>query len=445
MSASNPTSTCRLASPASTWPLSTTPASKLRDSCHACAVSKVKCHREKPSCSRCVKRGTVCEYVTTRRGGRKKSMAAQKDVTGSDKASPRYPVTADTSHLTQPSPLARSTESHTTTVDFMQPEGSDNHPSPQLDISTDLNFNLFTNLFSPEEQSLSPLLTDLLTDSGGFDIPFAIPETFGVDTSSDISLFGPSVEVSSTAPGTASKEFTLTTATSTHGGTTVATSNSDAQCWQPPRPEEKSCCSCLARALGLMKTLFPDSTTSADDTSPTVQSIIDNNKQVLEATSAMMQCSCSNDGYLLAITSLIISKVLGWYDTAARRMSLAPSDRDRSAASSSLATPTSNKSQETPGSVVVSGYCLDGEDHDRMKAQLVLGELHRVQSLVNQLGTKLKLLAERKRGDTPGPGGYMELEKMPSISAMVVDQVGTDLRNRLQWLSKHIIQGLNRE
>ncbi|RYP72747.1 hypothetical protein DL770_007924 [Monosporascus sp. CRB-9-2] len=43
---------------------------KLRDSCHACASSKVKCHKEKPTCSRCSKRGITCEYFVIRRGGR---------------------------------------------------------------------------------------------------------------------------------------------------------------------------------------------------------------------------------------------------------------------------------------------------------------------------------------------------------------------------------------
>ncbi|KAI0128186.1 aflatoxin regulatory protein-domain-containing protein [Hypoxylon sp. NC0597] len=447
MSASNTISdSCRLASPAPTWPLATTPPSKLRDSCHACAVSKVKCHREKPSCSRCVKRGTVCAYVTTRRGGRKKSVVTQKDATGSDKASPRYLGIVNTSQPTQPSQLESSAESTATNIEFMQPEGLENHPSPQFDIPADLNFTLFTNLFGPEEHSLSPLLTDLLTDSGSFDIPSNVQETSATDAFSDTSLFGPSaVEDSSTAPDTTSEGFASTIAVLNHPGNAVATSNGEPRCWQDSQSEEKSCCSCLARALGLMRSLFPNETTSGDGTPPTVQSIIENNKQVLEATSAMMQCSCSDDGYLLAITSLIISKVLGWYHTAARKMSIPPSNHDKSLASSSWPTPSSNKSQETTGSVVVGGYCLDGEDQDRMKAQLVLGELHRVQSLVNQLGIKLRLLAEKKRDVTSGAGGYMEVEKMPSISALVVDQVGTDLRNRLQWLSKNIIQRLNRE
>ncbi|KAL2138956.1 hypothetical protein VTI28DRAFT_5996 [Corynascus sepedonium] len=46
--------------------------SKIRDSCHACAVSKVKCPKEKPTCSRCESRGTTCQYFLTRRPGRRR-------------------------------------------------------------------------------------------------------------------------------------------------------------------------------------------------------------------------------------------------------------------------------------------------------------------------------------------------------------------------------------
>lgn len=44
---------------------------KLRETCHACACSKLRCSKEKPACSRCAKRGFTCTYVTAKRSGRK--------------------------------------------------------------------------------------------------------------------------------------------------------------------------------------------------------------------------------------------------------------------------------------------------------------------------------------------------------------------------------------
>ncbi|EMF17167.1 uncharacterized protein SEPMUDRAFT_34261, partial [Sphaerulina musiva SO2202] len=40
---------------------------KLRDSCEICASAKVRCSKEKPSCSRCINRGLKCEYGLSRR------------------------------------------------------------------------------------------------------------------------------------------------------------------------------------------------------------------------------------------------------------------------------------------------------------------------------------------------------------------------------------------
>ena len=44
---------------------------KLRNSCHICASSKLKCSQDKPTCSRCAKRGLECEYVAAKQGGRR--------------------------------------------------------------------------------------------------------------------------------------------------------------------------------------------------------------------------------------------------------------------------------------------------------------------------------------------------------------------------------------
>ncbi|KAJ5921367.1 hypothetical protein N7466_009693 [Penicillium verhagenii] len=46
------------------------PLKKLKDSCDKCSVSKVRCTKEKPSCTRCGKLGYTCFYSPARRVGR---------------------------------------------------------------------------------------------------------------------------------------------------------------------------------------------------------------------------------------------------------------------------------------------------------------------------------------------------------------------------------------
>ena len=241
--------------------------------------------------------------------------------------------------------------------------------------------------------------------------------------------------------------------------TSHPSSNSDVQQPQGSHPNSSSCF-CLIRALGLMKQLFPGPsaacTTSASpelDRSipfPTIQAVIAKNERTLEAVSTMLQCPCSQDGYLLAIMSLIIFKVLGWYGAAATggRTSSA-SDKDRCAESTSHSRCCSYSEQVLLDPTVVGSYHLNGEDVTRMAAQLVLSELHLAQRLVNQLSAKLKMQGARNSGMANPPisltSENADSETPFSLSPVMLDQLEVDLRKRLRALSLGFADGLRRE
>ena len=46
------------------------PARKLKDSCDVCSASKLRCDKQKPTCSRCANLNRLCTYSPARRGGR---------------------------------------------------------------------------------------------------------------------------------------------------------------------------------------------------------------------------------------------------------------------------------------------------------------------------------------------------------------------------------------
>lgn len=62
---------------------------KLRESCQACAMSKIKCSKDKPQCNRCTEKGTVCQYLVTKRTGRK--VRRQDSTSGETVVSPSSP------------------------------------------------------------------------------------------------------------------------------------------------------------------------------------------------------------------------------------------------------------------------------------------------------------------------------------------------------------------
>ncbi|KAA8651077.1 hypothetical protein EYZ11_010182 [Aspergillus tanneri] len=51
---------------------------RLRRSCDACQIAKVKCSQHKPSCHRCIRHGQPCVYSPQRRTGRPRKKASQK-------------------------------------------------------------------------------------------------------------------------------------------------------------------------------------------------------------------------------------------------------------------------------------------------------------------------------------------------------------------------------
>jgi hypothetical protein len=222
-------------------------------------------------------------------------------------------------------------------------------------------------------------------------------------------------------------------------------------------------CYCLVRALGLMKQLFPNPTsnfTSAMEdvdqqpqqsniAPPSIQTVISKNQDTIEAISTMLNCSCAHDGYLLTIMSLIVFKVLGWYAAAAAPKS-ASSDEDNSGAQTPSTTHSrklSNSEMVIQDTAVVGSYCLEGADADRMAAQLVLSELHRVQRLVNQLSAKLKLQIAHETpfsNESSHGSSYKsdDSDFTVPLSAVTLDQIIVDLRKRLRALSVNIVEGL---
>ena len=134
------------------------PGPKLRDSCHACAASKVKCNKGKPTCSRCEKRNAACEYVATKRAGRKHDSRL-----------------SNTTSLNQalPGPSQSTSEMDTLTSPNLT------QPSPRYPLSGDPE-NVPNPLSPTDPAWLSTLTTDF-SDFPTSPMSFSIPDTFDFD------------------------------------------------------------------------------------------------------------------------------------------------------------------------------------------------------------------------------------------------------------------------
>lgn len=190
-----------------------------------------------------------------------------------------------------------------------------------------------------------------------------------------------------------------------------------------------------------MKDLFLSSAPKGPDKNiapPSVKTVISKNEKAIETIRLIVRCSCSQDGYLLAIISLIVFKVLGWYAAAAEATTCRYMSHSYH--------PFSEKVLLSEDSAIVGNYHIGGENSARMAAQLVLSELHRVQSFINQLSMKLKMQVGKHGGgmDTSNGMDYENTVSEPTspLSVVMLTQLELDLRKRLKALSSKIIEGL---
>lgn len=426
---------------------------KLRTSCHTCASSKLKCSQDKPTCSRCAKRGLICEYFAAKQGGRKSNgQSSSNKARGHNVSKTAKNKNARACSPSQANCFAPSSSNPST--DSLRSLGNVHH-SPMASVSK--SSDMLQDFFSPMDQTLSSTPTDSGTD---LDDLFNSPISFSTDLS-DVNIFG-TADFHSTAIGsnsTGSERFSDAFPVFEDAVSELLAQSMPSS--MPPNPTfltnqvhnyqevsaAESPCSCLAQVLDFMKQLFPLPSnacttwaTQGLDTAtaiPTILAVITRNEATIEAMSTMLKCSCSQDGYLLSVMSLIIFKVLGWYAAVARKT---PSLHGAQACYSPFQPALHN-------STIVGSYCLDGADSDRMAAQLVLTELHRVRRLVDQLSSKLKVQAAAKKGrggvETP-ESMDLDNEMALPLSAVMYDQLDNDLRNRLRALSCEMLDRLRR-
>ena len=460
---------------------------KLRDCCIGCASSKVRCPRERPACSRCVKRKMACEYLASKRAGRKHDASDTYAISYSSAGS-SVDINLDDAGKLNAAFLAPNGTTTTTTATSSL-DASFLQPPRRLPTDTSLESTVSAHapqpplgLLSPESHdtdnywaSLMPFLTAESPDADIDlnDAPYADRDhsdlfDFGGSSSDGILssfTFSPGALLQDNLCGLSNSiDIAPSSRRLAHKPTTPISADGD-------HVMTGSHCSCLAKALDLMTQLFPhpsnfcttSETSGGDDVVllPTVPVVVERNRHTVEAVSAMLACPCSQDAHLLAIMAHIVFKVLGWYAVAARRtpptpsvtLTTSPSSRDDGSASisSDSINHSGSRSSSTRRSSYleqvswqaerVGRYRLDDDDSGRMVAQLVLSELHRVQSLVRELVAKLN--AQSGTGPPSGSAGNIA-EQQPSspFSGAILDLLGVDLRKRLKELSVEIVGSL---
>lgn len=407
---------------------------RLRDSCTACAQSKVKCSKEKPTCSRCARRNFSCDYGVSRRTGRH-PYPRPPSASG---ASPRAglapgpwpgpgPGAQDAPSEVPGSPIEKSPVNDDTGVGSGAP--APGRPLGAGDVLSDPHTPFSSSNQSPLAGISEEMAMDIWdsTDFGGFSAAMESPMI--VDASLEAAFLAPT----------------------------------------DPAAKPTACC-CLTLALETLAQQFPnpaalcqlpDATTlGGNHQIRTLDSVISENTTVMATVSKMLECPCSEDEYVAIIITLILFKVMGWYAAAAKcGCNNLPELSDQavsacSRSSSASATSTSSLSEQVMHfPTTVGNYCVNGQEKSRMAAQLVLSELHRVSSLVDKLSVRLH---GRSSSTTPSrhhntfsdsdevPLGTHVMSgsgtlPSPRPSNSTAHQLEQDLRQRLRLISSSTI------
>lgn len=479
----NPPPTRKGAAVTGASPISIAPrAPKLRDSCNACAAAKVRCTKQKPTCTRCYKSRLNCEYDATRRAGRpsQASTPSPAKVTKSlqrprrnnvpskvQMPSPTETIPSETSLLSSPS-LVESP--------FMQ-----QYPTPCQDTLPNLLTSTDPTTALPSSlAAFSAEFDDFLTSLGSFpglemptydflSLPSCVDSVSNTTDTSDTAAFIPEEDSSVTDDACSDMQTLIDphTLPSSRQSTTGHVENVSAL--SPDTP-----CCCLVTVLGFLGELSPNapkaynqpweqqtSVSDAEPPIPTIQSVIAQNERIVEAMDSILQCSCSQqDGYLLTVLSLVLFKILDWYTVAGRA---APTMTNTAPCYESYnklhRSPPHNPccdmqkwSRSSSSQFAAGSLCVDGEDSGRVAAQMVLSELHRAQRLVNKLSARFKgygisgaaEVAVPSNGTIDGVDMLCEGKGTWPFSTTMFDQLEVDLRKRLRTVSVVIVDLIRR-
>lgn len=400
------------------------PQGRLKDSCTACAASKVRCGREKPVCSRCERRGDHCEYTPARRVGRTYRNAGKAAAAEHTKASA---AASKEQGSLQQSPANGIVNTSDVVQDNMTFSESMTLPDHMPGDWVGLIGSMDTTT------SMTPVGMEF---ENVFESPTSLPVPELTFSPHDTEFWGQFCTVPAPLPAqsqdNSSKSFDST--------------NSQ------PTSHSQSSNDCMTVIQGFLTKLFQrplhtcalaskreDSTA----TIPTIEMVAKENRAIMEGIEQILNCPCSHDDYFAALISLVVLKVIAWYRAASR------------VSSSRLSSPVTSYSPRRQSMEQVRFSASSTHDGDyghegesRKAAQLVLSELHRARRLLNLL-TQRKQASQSPIATNVSPVMDTSDEEASTANgaaaaALVLDHLVSDLAVTLNNVSLETINLLRK-
>lgn len=374
---------------------------RLRASCDACYLSKVKCGKETPTCARCLNHAQACSYSPSQRVGKPRRLREEQQS--------RSSITHDSSTTTS-SPRSTSDASV--------------HPPP---YSWNLNFDPSVTS-SASRANLNGDMSMLWQRT------FLIPECDGGTIIDDASYTSslPSPSNSLPTPVESVSEYPATSKPSPCNPERMSHSSHHHQQQQsiisnelmllqddlpqlyypqldlPQIPDPSSLsCNCATTAFDILRNLHEQSANMTFDR------VLAANKSALNSVSVILSCPCRRDSTSIMTLAVAITKIMSRYQSISN--SCTKSAMGINAVDSQALAPLA-----TP--ITLGAYRLDSAEEEQIKKQVILSELRKVDGLMAKF---------QERFCT----GSIKHE------ARIYSELATFLRRRL----RDIVEGLQRD
>ncbi|KAL6416209.1 hypothetical protein AUP68_00424 [Ilyonectria robusta] len=417
---------------------------RLRDSCQACAASKVKCSKDKPQCNRCAERGTACKYLVTQRTGRKARTRSDPE-----EDTMQRPTSAHTTAPLSPATLSSLGRGSTPEFSLLDLDTAMLTSSGHGDLSmlpVDLNFASPIQFYANAMDAYDVPTEHKLGSHGGSDgSPDGSSTTEPrIPTQPDIHFLSDKVSLSRQDPGAQEKPKSITDTTACslpHKQLFQELGN-----FQTPilsrQPEG------IKMALQLMGQLCCEEDSPSNlNVSPSeleyrAHTLVDESRVVTETVNDMLQHPGSEDGYFLAVVCLVMSKVLDAYVKAAQALSACERDGQRKLG---LYSSSALSGWSSAGTESASSASPATKGRDPKAVQQLLDDLYQVRTSVNHLGTKIVSVCSKRDwflGTDLTPSGHDSTLPAFPFSAAVLNQLYDELRRRLSAISLQLINEL---
>lgn len=104
---------------------------------------------------------------------------------------------------------------------------------------------------------------------------------------------------------------------------------------------------------------------------PTLDAVLSANKAAVESLSALLRCPCSANPHFSTTIALSITKILSWYQAIA-------------GVAQEIVSPINTRMEAfTHTPIFLGGFKLEVEDEETFRTQIILGELRKVEKLVD--------------------------------------------------------------